>query len=48
VDLADQLLDQVFERDDAGGPAVLVDDDRQMLAFPAHLRQRREDPHAGR
>ena len=29
VDLADDLLEDVLERDDAGGAAVLVDDDRR-------------------
>ena len=44
ADVADDLLDQVLEGDDAVGAAVLVDDDRQVLAFAAHLRQR--DQHA--
>ena len=41
-DVADQLLDQVLEGDDAGGAAVLVDHDRQVRALAAHLRKRGE------
>ena len=40
VDLPDQLLDQVLQRDDAGGAAVLVDHQREVVAGPAHLGQR--------
>jgi hypothetical protein len=36
--LADDLLDEVFERDDAGRAAVLVDDDRHLIALRAQLR----------
>ena len=42
VDLADELLDQVLQGDDAGRAAVLVDDDRQVVALAAHLGQRRQ------
>ena len=42
ADVADDLLDEVLERDDAVGTAVLVDHDREMVAFAAHLRQRRQ------
>ena len=42
VDLADDLLDEVLEGDDAVGAAVLVDDDRQVLVLPAHLAERGE------
>ena len=48
VDLADQFLDQILERDDAGRAAVLVDDDRQMVTLAAHLGQRGEHVLAGR
>ncbi len=35
-DLADELFDQVLERDHAGGASVLVDDDGEVeLAAPA-------------
>ena len=44
VDLADQLLDQVLQGDDAGGAAVLVDHHREVVPLPAHLRQGREHP----
>ena len=43
-DVADDLLDEVLERDDAVRAAVLVDDDREVLALAAHLRQRGEHP----
>ena len=39
VDLADELLEDVLERDDAGGAAVLVDDDRQLLSALAEFDQ---------
>ena len=39
VDLADQLLDEVLERDDARGAAVLVHHDGQVRLFRPHLRQ---------
>ena len=34
---ADDLLDEVLEGDDAGGAAVLVDDDRHLVAAGAQL-----------
>ena len=37
VDAADQPLDQVVQRDDAGGAAVLVHHDRELLARRTHL-----------
>ena len=36
-DLAHQLLDQVLERDQAGGAAVLVDDDGHVELLRLHL-----------
>ncbi len=48
ADVADQLLHQVFERDDAGRAAVLVDHDRQVGVLPAHLRQGGKDGLADR
>jgi hypothetical protein len=36
--LADDLLDEVLQRDDAGGAAVLVDDDGHLIAARAQLR----------
>ena len=30
LDLADDLLEEVLDRDEAGGPAVLVEDDRDV------------------
>jgi len=44
VDLADQLLDQVLQGDDAGGAPVLVDHHREVVPLPAHLREGGEDP----
>ena len=41
-DVADQLLDQVLQRDDAGRAAVLVHHDGQVGALAAHLGQRGE------
>jgi len=41
-DVADELLDQVLEGDDARGAAVLVDHDRQVDALAAHLGKRGE------
>ena len=43
-DLADQLLDEVLERDQAGGAAVLVDDDRHVELLGLHLAQQLGDP----
>ena len=43
LDLADDLLDQVLERDDAGHRAVLVDDDGEVLVRPAELLQQRRE-----
>ena len=48
LDVADQLLDQVLQRHDAGRAAVFVDHDGQVGAVPAHLRQGRHDGLAGR
>ena len=44
VDVADDLLDQVLEGDDAVGAAVLVDDDGEVVALAAHLRHRGQHP----
>ena len=41
LDLADDLLEQVLERDDPLEAAVLVDDDRHVLAGAAELREER-------
>ena len=38
-DLADDLLDDVLDRRDAGRAAVLVDDDRHVVARRPHLRE---------
>jgi hypothetical protein len=43
-DLADQLLEQVLERGEPGGAAVLVDDDRHVGAAHLHLGQQLGDP----
>jgi hypothetical protein len=43
ADVADELLDQVLQRDDAGRAAVLVDHDGQVGLLPAHLGQGRQD-----
>ena len=43
LDLADDLLDHVLERDDPLHVAVLVDDDRHVLARPPELGQERGD-----
>ena len=40
LDVADQLLDQVLQGDDAGRAAVLVHHDGQVRPVAAHLRQR--------
>src|SRR5215472_9148081 len=40
LDVADELLDEVFERDDASGAAVLVNDDRKVGAISPHFRHR--------
>ena len=42
-DLADELLDEVLERHDAGGAAVLVDDDGEMELAGLHLAHERGD-----
>ena len=44
-DLADELLDDVLEGDDAGRPAVLVDDDRHLQALLAQRLEQRVEPH---
>src|SRR5215470_4645408 len=46
--LADQLLDQVLEGDDAGGTAVLVHHDGQVRVLAPHLRERGQHRLAGR
>ena len=43
-DLADQLLDEVLEGDEPGGPAVLVDDDGHVERAGLHLAQQLGDP----
>ena len=47
VDVADDLLDQVLEGDDAVGAAVLVDHDREVVALAAHLRHRGRREYGG-
>ena len=37
ADLADDLLEQIFDRHQAGRAAVLVDDDRALLLLPLEL-----------
>ena len=52
LDVADDLLDQVLDGDQAGGPAVLVDHDRDVAAGEAHLGEHLVHPlrlgHVGR
>ena len=43
LDLADDLLEHVLERDDPLHVAVLVDDDRHVLVRPPELVQERRD-----
>ncbi len=43
LDVTDELLDEVLHRDDAGGAAVLVGDDREVHALAAHVGERGED-----
>ena len=42
-DLADDLLEQVLHRDETGGAAVLVDDDRHVELLGLHLAQQLGD-----
>src|SRR6478735_4501265 len=42
-DLADDLLEDVLDRHQAGGAAVLVDDDGDVLSHRLHLREQRVD-----
>ena len=44
ADVADQLLDEVLQRDDAGGAAVLVDDDREVRRPRGASRTARRAP----
>ena len=44
LDLADDLLEEVLERDDAGDAAVLVHDDRHVLVLVAELRSSAPGP----
>ncbi len=39
ADVADDLLEQIFDGDQAGDAAVLVDDDAHVLFFALHLAQ---------
>ena len=43
-DLAHDLLEQVLERDETGGAAVLVEDDRHVELLRAHLAQQLGHP----
>src|ERR1700722_18179134 len=45
VDLADDLLDNILDRDQPVGPAIFVDDQRQMDARGLHLREQIDPPH---
>ena len=45
LDLADDLLDQVLDRDQPLGAAELVDDDGEMDALGAHPREQIEHAH---
>ena len=47
LDLADDLLDQILDGDEAVDAAELVDDEDEMLARQAHLQQQVEDAHGG-
>ena len=47
-DLADDLLDDVLDRDEAVGAAIFVDHQRQMDARRLHARQQIDRPHRGR
>ena len=47
LDLADDLLDQILDGDEAVDAAELVDDEGEMLARQAHLQQQVEDAHGG-
>src|SRR5580704_5231253 len=48
VDLADQLLDEILQRDDASGAAVLVEHDGQVRVLAPHFRQGGQHGLAGR
>ena len=48
ADVADELLDEVLERHDARGAAVLVDDDGEVGAGRPHLEHRRQHALAAR
>ena len=48
VDLADDLFDDVLDRDQAVGAAIFVDHQRQMDARGLHLRQQVDRPHRRR
>jgi len=45
ADVPDELLDDVFERDDARGPAVLVDHDGHLEAERAELDEKGSEVH---
>ena len=45
LDLADDLLDHVLDRDQPLGAAELVDDDGEMDALGAHPREQIEHAH---
>ena len=44
-DVADHLLEEILERDEAGRPAVLVHDDRHLRAVPPHRRHQAVEGH---
>ena len=48
LDLADDLLDQILDRGQAVGAAVLIDHDRHVYPGIAHLQKKIENPHRGR
>ena len=43
VDVADDLLDGVLDRDETGDPAVFVDDDRHVVAVAAEFLEKHVD-----
>ncbi len=45
LDLADDLLEEVLDRDQAGGPAILVEDDRDVDLPPLELVEEVVDRH---
>ena len=48
LDVADDDLDDVLDRDEAVGAAIFVDDERHLGARRLHLRQQVDGRHRGR